>query len=158
MKGLLKFALPLVAAIVMVSGLALAGDDSWFDMEHCSFCKTMLEDPELIHHMTWEQYPISDGIISLTTVDPAYTKSFETCTAKMEKLSQQLQQGKQMPLCNSCMAFGAIMMKGPKSEQIMTQHGEVWMVTSGDPEVVKELQNWAKKNMAELAKMHEQES
>jgi len=157
MKKPVKFAIPLAVAALIVSGLAFAGDEAWFDMEHCSFCKYLLEDPELLHHMSWEQYSISNGIISVTMVEPEYAKSFETCSGKMAKAGEEMMQGKQLPMCNSCMAMGKIMMKGPKSEQVKTKHGEIWMMTSDDPAVVKELQDWAKKNMDELAKTSAQE-
>jgi hypothetical protein len=154
MKGLPKIALLLLAAATLVvSGLALAGDEAWFDMEHCSFCKNLMDDPELLHHMTWEQYNLSNGIISVTTVDPEYVEAFAASSAKMAKVGEELMQGKQMPMCNSCKALGMIMMKGPKSEEVKTKHGEIWMMTSDDPAVVKELQGWAKRNMDELAKM-----
>jgi hypothetical protein len=157
MRGLHKIAMLLIAGILVISGLALAGDAPWFDMEHCSFCKNLLEDPELLHHMTWEQYSISNGIISITTVDEDYADSFEKANAKMAQAGEEMKQGKQMPMCNSCMTMGKIMMKGPKWEQVPTKHGEIWLMTSDDPAVVKEIQQWAKKNMAELAKMEASE-
>jgi hypothetical protein len=156
MRGLHKIAL-LAAGILVVSGLALAGGDAWFDMENCGFCKSLLEDPELLHHMTWEQYSISNGIISVTTVEKDYMDSFKKAHTKMAGVAEQLQQGNQIPMCNSCMAIGQIMMKGPHSEQVATNSGEIWLMTSEDPAVVEEMQQWAKKNMAELAKMEKTE-
>jgi hypothetical protein len=157
MKGL-KIGLLLAAGALIVSSLAFAGDEAWFDMENCSFCKNYTEDPELIHHMSWEQHSISNGIISVTVVDEEYRESFATCSAKMMKAGEEAMQGKQMPMCNSCMAFGTIMMKGPQSEKVETTNGEIWIMTSDDPEVVKAMQKWAKRNMTELAKMHGSES
>lgn len=152
MKGLHKIALCFAVGLLVVSGLALAGEGAWFDMEHCSFCKNLLTDPELLDHMTWEQVGISKGIISITTVEEEYADSFAKASAAMEAAGKAAEQGKQMPMCNSCMAFGQLMMKGLNSEQLKTKHGEIWIVTSNDPEVVEELHKWAKKNMTELAK------
>jgi hypothetical protein len=157
MKGLHKIALLFAAVALMVSGLALAGDDAWFDMENCSFCKNLTTDPELLHHMTWDQYEISNGVISVTNVDPEYEKSYETCQAQMEKVAKEMQQGKQMPMCQSCMTLGAIMMKGLHTEQVKTKTGEIWIMTSDDPELVTGVQKWAARNMDEMAKMHAHE-
>ncbi len=158
MKGLKKIALLFAAGTLIVSGLAFAGDEAWFDMENCSFCKNLTEDPDLLHHMTWEGYNISNGIISVTTVEKDYADSFATCSANMAKAGEQMKQGEKMPMCNSCTTFGMIMMKGLNSEQVETNHGEIWIMTSDDPEVVKEMQTWAERNMAELAKMEASES
>ena len=157
MKRLQKIALLFAAGILVVSGLAIAGDEAWFDMENCSFCKNLTEDPDLLHHMTWEQYNISNGILSVTSVEKDYAESFAKAQAGMEAIAEQLKQGKQIPMCNSCMAMGMIMMKEPKSEQIETKNGEIWIMTSDDPAVVKEMQQWAERNMAELAKMEASE-
>lgn len=162
MKGLQRIALSAAAVALVaagslaVSGAAVGGDEPWFDMEHCSFCKNLTTDPELLHHMTWEQYNLSNGIVSITTVDQAYADSFAKAQAAMAAVAHELQQGKQLPLCHSCMAMGMIMMKGPKSERIETKNGEVWIMTSDDPAVVKQMQDWAAHNMAELAKMEAQ--
>jgi hypothetical protein len=72
----------------------------------------------------------------------------------MAKVGEQAMQGKQMPMCNSCMTIGALMMKGLKSERVETKNGEIWIITSDDPELVEGVQQWAKKNMHEVAKMH----
>jgi hypothetical protein len=155
MKGLQKTALLVAAGTLCVWGLAFAGEGAWFDMEGCSFCKYLIEDPELLDHMTWEQHSISNGIISVTMVEEEYAESFATCSAKMAKAGEEAMQGKQMPMCNSCAAFGKIMMQGPpKSEKVEMTNGEIWIMTSEDAEVVAQMQKWAKKNMAELSKMH----
>jgi hypothetical protein len=154
MKRLHQIALLFAASALIVSGLAFAGDDAWFDMENCTMCKNLTKDPELIHHMTWQQLNISNGVIAITEVDAEYADSYASCSAGMAKVGEQAMQGKQMPLCNSCMAFGGLMMKGLESERVETMNGEIWLMTSDDPAVVKDLQKWAEKNMAEVAKMH----
>jgi hypothetical protein len=58
-------------------------------------------------------------------------------------------------MCGSCMALGACMMKGPKQEYVETAHGDVWILTSDNPELVKELQAWVERNKVEMKKMTE---
>jgi hypothetical protein len=155
MKGLAKTAV-LVAALA-VAGLALAGGDTWFDMENCAFCKNLSEDPELLNHMTWEQYSISNGVISVTTVEEAYASSYKKANENMAEVSKRMQKGEQLPTCNSCSTAGMFMMKGVKSESVPTKHGDIWIMTSDDPAVVEEMQKWTMKNMEELKKLEASE-
>jgi len=153
MKRILKPALLIAAALALVSALSMAGSDAWFDMENCSFCKNLAEDPKLMHHMTWEQYSISNGIIAVTTVEADYAESFAKCQAGMKAAGEKAMKGEQLPMCNSCTSLGMIMMKGIKTEDVDTKNGEIWIMTAEDPELVAELQEWAQRNMAEVAKL-----
>jgi hypothetical protein len=69
-----------------------------------------------------------------------------TTVAKLEK-------GEMMDMCGSCTALGMCMMKGVNEEYVETSTGDVWIVTSDSPEVVAELQAWAKRNKEEMKKM-----
>ncbi len=143
----------LSSAIILVFSLAFAGDAAWFDMTKCAMCKGMMEKPGLMESMSWEQVNIPDGIVCLTTVAGGHLKDYRAAHAQMMDLSARLQKGEQLPLCGSCSAMGAIMMKGVKENYAETAQGDVWIVTSDKPEVVAELQGWAKHNNDEMTKM-----
>ena len=52
--------------------------------------------------------------------------------------------------------FGSMMMSGDVAyETVMTSHGDLMIVTSEKPEMVKKLQKWAAKNKTEMAKYEE---
>jgi len=152
MRTLGSVLIALVLVVAWGSG-AVAGDKPWFDLEKCSFCKSLTAQPGLLEHTAWEQYPITNGIVSVTTVDPEFVKAFEVAHAEMEKTGQRMMKGEQAYTCGSCTAMGAILMKGIHHENVMTSHGSVWIATSDSPEVVAELQGWAKRNGEEMAKM-----
>jgi hypothetical protein len=145
----------LIGAVVLfaASTLTIAGEGSWFDMENCAFCKNLMEPPDMLQHANWEHHNISNGIVSVVTVDKKYIKDWRAAEAKMEEMGKKMEKGEQVKMCNACMAMGKLMMMGAKWENVNTTHGGVSLMTSDKPETVKEIQAWGKKTMDELAKM-----
>jgi len=143
----------LSAAIAVVFSIAFAGDAPWFDMKKCAMCKSLTETPGLMESMNYEQLNISNGIVCLTTVKGDQLKTYRDAHGKMKEVFARLEKGEAVDLCGSCTAFGMIMMKGVKQDYAETRQGDVWIVTSDKPEVVAELQGWAKRNSEEMAKM-----
>lgn len=146
-----SFALLAVLGL-LVSPLALAEDVKWFDNEKCEVCQSLMKHKGLMESMTWEQYDISNGVVAVTTVQKGHLDKFRKAQEDMGMVLQRLQKGEQVGLCGSCTTLGAIMMKGVKSEEVQTMHGEVWIMTSDNAEVVTELQNWAARNKEEMKK------
>jgi len=156
-----RILITLTLVLALAVGVSVAGDQSktaelsWFDMENCAMCKSM--PMELYPSMTWEQYPISNGVVSVTIVTgealPAYRKAHGDMMATGEKLMA----GEQMAMCGSCQAFSACMMKGASYEYVETKNGDLMIVTAADEEVAAELKNWAMKNKEEMAKMMKNE-
>jgi len=139
------------------STLTVAGEDKWFDLENCGFCQSLLEPPDMLQHATWEHHNISNGIVSVSTVEKEYMDQWRVAEVKMEELGKKMQAGEQVKMCNSCMAMGKLMAMGAKWESVHTTHGGVSLMTSDDPEVVKEIHAWGKKTTDELAKMEKME-
>jgi hypothetical protein len=115
-----------------------------------------MDPPEMLEHASWEHHNISNGIVSVTTVDKKYIKNWRAAEANMEKLGKKMEKGEQVSMCNCCTAMGKLMMMGAKWESITTSHGNVSLTTSDDPKVVAEIQSWAKKTMSALAMMEQQ--
>jgi hypothetical protein len=140
-------------AVLLVAGVATAGDMAWFDMENCSMCKNISGNTALMENMTWEQHGISNGIVSITMVSEKYIDDYRKAHTKMAETGMKLQGGEMMALCGSCTALGMCLMKGVEQEYVETSSGDVWIVTSENAEVVAELQSWAKRNKEEMKKM-----
>jgi hypothetical protein len=138
---------------LLVAGASTAGETPWFDMANCGFCKSLTKHEGLIEHITWEQHPISKGIVSVTTVDPKYLDQYRVAHAEMTELGKKMEKGEMVPMCGSCTALGMCMMKNPSMDYVETSTGDVWVMTSENAELIKELQAWAKKNAEEMAKM-----
>jgi hypothetical protein len=139
-------------AILVVAGIAAAGDKPWFDMD-CSMCKNLYGVEGLMENMSWEQLDISNGVLSVTLVEEDYLPAYRKAHMGMQETGMKLQKGEMLPVCGSCTAFGACMTKGVNQEYVETMHGDVWIVTSDNDEVVAELKAWAKRNREEMAKM-----
>ena len=138
-------------AALVVAGVAVAGGQAWFDHD-CALCKSLMSDEALMKNMAWEQHDISDGIIAVTTVKPDYLAAYRTAHNDMSATTQRLMQGEQMELCGSCTAMGKCMMMGAQQEYVETSTGDVWIVTSDNPEVVADLHKWVERNNAEMKK------
>ena len=131
--------------------------EKWFDMEHCAMCRPLIEAPELLHNMSWEQHDIKNGIVSVTTVREPFMKKFKEAQAKMGAVAAKMQAGEQVELCPSCVAFGQFIMHGATVEQVDTMHGSLMIVTGDTPELVGEIQAWAQRTRDEMKKMEEME-
>lgn len=143
----------LSSAILLVFSIAFSGDAAWYDMNKCSMCKALVEKPGLLESTNWEQVSIPDGVVSITTIKNGRLKDYREAHSAMMDVAARLQKGEPLPLCGSCTALGAIMMKGVKQNYAETAQGDVWIITSDKPELVAELHGWAKRNNDEMAKV-----
>ena len=147
MKKSLYFAL---AVAVLLTAPATAGDMAWFDMQNCSMCKHLGSQTGLMENMTWEQHRFSRGMVAVTRVKPDHLEAYRAAHADMMKTGDLLMQGQQLPMCGSCNALGACFMKGAKQDYIETADGDIWMVTSDNPELVAEIHAWVEHNQKEM--------
>ncbi len=156
----MRKAMMAVFTAVIISALAAPitiAETPWFDMANCEFCKPLMEDPNLMSQMDWEHHIISDGIMSVTTVKDDGMPSFKKAMAKMGDCAAKMQKGEKVSMCSMCSAYSGFFAKGAKSENIYTNHGAVSLLTSTDPKIVAEIQEWAKKTNMELEKMAQME-
>ena len=84
-----------VAAVLLLLMVVSVGaqDKPWFDMKNCSFCKHLTKDPELMKHMTWTTYVISNGAMVVTVVDGEYQDAYEAAMKAMEKTGKDMMSG-----------------------------------------------------------------
>ena len=150
---MLRHTIVFALVVLLVAGVVVAGETAWLDWEKCGMCSNMASNPALMENMAWEQHNISNGVVSICTVDAKYLDDYRTAGMKMAEVSKGLQQGKMVEMCGSCTALGMCMMKGATPEYVQTSTGSVMIITSDNPEVVAELQAWAKRNKEEMAKI-----
>jgi hypothetical protein len=151
MKKTLKLAM--IPILLLVASLAYAGGENWFDMHNCEMCKPLTEEPDLLDHVTWEQHNISDGVVSVTTVDKEYLPAYRKAHGKMGEVISRMQKGEKVELCGMCTYMGSLVMKGVKQEAFDTRYGNVMILSSDNPSVVSDIQKWAAKNKEEMKKM-----
>jgi hypothetical protein len=155
----MRWFMVLSAMLALAAFGAVAGDQApWFDMENCEMCSPLLEDPELLANVTWEHHNIANGIITVTTVMDDYRASWDKVVAKMNAVGKKLEAGQPVKLCGMCMAMGELYKKGARWEQVETRYGNVALITSDKPELVAEIQAWAKRTNDEMAKTEPAES
>jgi len=144
------------AVLLSLVSIATAGEQAekpWFDMKNCAMCSHLMENPELLPHMTWEHHKLDNGIISVTTVDREYVDAYRAVSAKMQATADKLKAGEALPLCGMCTAYGALFAEGAHLNRIETERGAVYLVTSDKPEVVKDIHDWADQTNDEMKQM-----
>lgn len=157
-KNLIVFLL-LPVFVFGIAMYALAADEPWFDMKNCEMCKAITqEDPALLENMTWEHHSITDGLITVSTVAPAYMAHYKKAEKGMMAVHEKLQKGTDVKLCNMCSAMTDLYKSGKvRNEQVETSNGSVALLTSDDPKIVDKIQKWGERTNAEMMKMEKME-
>jgi hypothetical protein len=154
---ILRLILVAMFAALFLPLVAIAGEGSWFDMEHCAFCKHMSAEEGMLDHVHWETHKIADGMLSVTVVEPEWKEAWDRAMAKMEATGEKMMQGEQMKMCGHCQSYGALHMAGVSFEDIETDVGIISLATSDKPDVVKMIHKHAQRTIEEMAKMEESE-
>lgn len=154
----MKISVLILSALLLVAGAPAADEGSWIDMENCAICKPLLEqDPHLMQHMTWKHHNISDGLVSVTVVDPEYLSSYEKAGEKMNAVIERMHAGEETYTCNMCTELGAIFQAGVNRESVKSDNVRVAIMTSDDPATVKRIQAWGARTNKEMMAMMEME-
>ncbi len=155
-----KRAIYLGTAVVLLACLGLVAQDEkpWFDMKNCEFCSNLCKDPHLLENMTWNHYDISNGLMSITTVKPEYRESYLEAQKAMQALGEEMMAGKkEVKMCGMCENYGKLSGLGAKVEVINAKEGDVVLMTSDNPEVVKLIHEHGQRTREEMAKMESME-
>ncbi len=154
----MKISVVILSALFLVAGAQAADEGSWIDMENCAICKPLLEqDSHLMQHMTWKHHNISDGLVSVTVIDPEYLSSYEKAGEKMNAVIEQMQAGEETYTCNMCTELGAIFQTGVNRESVKSDNVSVAITTSDNPAMVKRIQAWGARTNKEMSAMMEME-
>jgi hypothetical protein len=147
-----KFAVAM-AVVVAIAAFVVAQDKPWFDMEKCAMCSNLASQPGLLEHMGWDHYKISNGLMSVTTCPEEYKETYAKAMAAMKAVQEKMEAGEKVYLDGFCTAYGELMMAGAKREMIETPTGNIVLLTSNDPKVIKKIHDFGQRTMDELAKM-----
>ena len=163
MNKVLATAFLTLSASFTAVAFAQAPDEAQLaEMKKCAVCQVMAQHPEIMEHMTWETHKIDNGMLCLATVPKEQAKEFASLHAKMmqnvAKVKADLKQGKEVELCSFCRAMADLEKAGAKQQVIDTATGAISLVTSTDPEVVKQIHAQADEVIAEQKKLQQKPS
>lgn len=144
----------LISTMLMMASMSAMADDSigWFNYQSCDFCKQWATQPGLIAHAKDECLNLSNGIIWMTTVEPAYRHKFEIVQAAEDSVAMALQAGKPGRLCEFCRGIGGFLDKGVHMESVPASGAWLIVFTSSDTSIVNAMHDFGAKAMAEEAK------
>jgi len=142
------------AAVMVLASISMADEKPWFDMKGCAFCKNLTTDPDLMKNMTWDHYDISNGVMAVTCVTPAYKESYQKAMSAMQQVGEEMQKGKtDVPMCGHCQAYGGLMQAGAKFDYVPAKVADIMIITSDKPEVQTMIKKFGQRNREEMAKM-----
>lgn len=161
MKNLFM-SLALVLGVAALGAWAVAADEKtaesepWFDMEGCTCCKHLGDNMDMLMEVQWENHLIKNGGIMTAAVPEKHKKRWDAvCKTMEDSMTEMASEGKDLPLCNFCKSYGALMEAGANMEDVETGFGSVTLITSDDPEVVKLIHKHFKRTQEESKKFEE---
>lgn len=128
---------------------------AWFDMENCAICKNLASMKHDMHKLEWESHMLEDGMISVVKVPADMKEAMDKADAGVQATVARLEQGEQLEMCGYCQSYGKLMAMGANFKDIKTMGVNINVVTSSDPDVVKEIHAMAKQAKIEHEKMLE---
>jgi len=141
-------------ALVILALPVVAQEKPWFDMPNCDFCRFLIQDTNLMKNMIWEHHDISNGLLTVTAVKPEFKDSYEAAKAGMAALGEEMAKGKtDVKMCGHCEYYGKLMMSGVKMENLVTGVGEINLMTTDNPETLKMICEYGRRNKEEMAKL-----
>lgn len=128
----------------------------WFDMAHCEICSPMAKHPELMQEMEWETHKIDSGMLMVAQIPEKHRVMFEGMCQKMKQKGEELAKSdKSASLCGFCNSYQGLTEEGAKEQIVKTAFGNITLLTSPKPEVVREIHKHAERSQVEAKKMEE---
>ncbi len=131
----------------------------WFDMPNCDFCKHLIKDENLLPNMKWEHLDISNGVVTITTVEDDYKGAYKEAQSAMMALGTDMESGKvnfaDVKMCGFCQNYGMLMQAGASFEYVQGEGADVVIISGDNEELIAKIKKFGEKNRTELAKMHE---
>jgi hypothetical protein len=153
MRKLALILLPM--AVLALAGVSLQAEEGvkWLDPQNCYFCQPLTETEGLMEHVSWENYKIANGIVSVTTYAPEWKDKMKAASAAMQKRWAEYDPTKEYHMCGMCRAWTQLPLDKIKMENVEFTGGELSLSTSDDPAIVAKLHEIADKTTVEMATM-----
>ncbi len=122
-------------------------EPAWIDMANCEICQNFKFMEDQMMNIKWETYIIETGLMSISVVPEELVEKMAEAKKGMEKTIARMETGEKVTGCPFCQSMGSMIGNGAKMQEISTIAGEVQLITSDDPEVVKQIHAHAKKTI-----------
>jgi hypothetical protein len=122
-------------------------------MKDCAFCAPWNAEKGLMEHMTCESHPIATGVVTITTVEPAFAEAYGRAYGNMMGLINKAMAGEKMNMCGHCASMMAMGAAGAKIENVDAKNVHLLTLTSTDPKIIEMAHAHAARDTEEMAKM-----
>lgn len=126
---------------------------AWFDMDQCEICKNMASMKNDMHKVKWGVHNLDNGVLMVSVVPKKMKKGMAEAEKGILATVKKLESGEQLDLCGFCQNYGTLMQLGAQFKDLKTVGGNLSIITSSDPEVVKKIQTFGKQSEVERKKM-----
>jgi len=145
----------LMLILILISVVANAGENApWVDMMNCPVCKNVSSEDGLMENMTWEHHLTATGLMTVSTVKPAFQSKFVRAKAGMKKMIDKFMSGEEMDLCEYCTSVTSLLKKGVTSEIITTHGADVMLISSTDKDMIEKIHAHGQKTIDFLNPVH----
>tara|TARA_R110002049_G_scaffold2750_4_gene21989 strand:+ start:172619 stop:173104 length:486 start_codon:yes stop_codon:yes gene_type:complete len=145
-----------ITALLLTTAVADHHNEKpWLDMQNCEICKHMSKHMDVMQNVTWETHKIESGLLSASVVPKEHRQMVDAIHKNMQASAKLFETGKDMQLCGFCNSHMALKKSGAKEQEINTDFGMVSLLTSDDPDVVKQIHDHAEKTIKEFAAFKE---
>ncbi|MEZ4650251.1 MAG: hypothetical protein R3E97_16005 [Candidatus Eisenbacteria bacterium] len=127
----------------------------WWDVARCGYCWNFASREGLLEAMEWEEYSLSNGMVSILRTDGKHLSALRAALAGLKETEARAEQGDTVEMCGMCTAIGSLLRAGAEREHISTPDGEITLVTSEDARLVVEIHAILARNEAESRKAAE---
>lgn len=121
----------------------------WFDLQNCGMCKHLAAQEGLMDAIKWEVHKIDNGAIMVANVPENMMDKWNKAAAAMETAAKELQTGKHMEMCGFCECYGKLAQSGMHVQEYKGETGNISLLTSDKPEVVKQIHEMADRTVKE---------
>ncbi|MCA9757849.1 MAG: hypothetical protein KDA27_18805 [Candidatus Eisenbacteria bacterium] len=149
MRGLRGVAWFLAVLALVPWASAEVYHSDWWDVSHCGYCWNFSTHPGLLESMEWEEYSVSNGLVSILRTDQKHLSALRAALSGLREAEAKAARGEKVETCGMCDAIGLVLLAGAEKEHIPTPDGEITLLTSGDARVVVEIHAILERNEAE---------
>jgi len=130
-------------AILALVGIAIQAQEptapKWLDLTNCYYCQPLTQTEGLMDHLTFENFNIKNGCVSVITYAPEWKDKYKAASVEMQKRWQAYDPAKPQPMCGMCAAWTKLPMDKLSMESVEFAGGEMGLKTSADPALVAQM-------------------
>ena len=144
----------IAAMVVLVASMMATGEEpQWLDPANCDFCRPLTEPPEMLQNLHWQNFKVTNGVMTVTTFAPEWKEPYEAANAKMEAFWETFDPTKPYHMCGMCQAYMGVDWTKVTADAVDFDGGQVSLMTTTDSATLAALHSITDRTVAEYEAM-----